>query len=346
MPLLAADIGGTKTWLQIAERPTKETPGAMTVLYQQRYVSGRYDNFETMLGEFLRAAAQAGVPAPTVACIGVAGPVESIRPQCQCARVTNLPWVLDSQILAEKFSLARCRLINDFQAAGYGIDTLDAEDLLVLQEGRPRACGVRAVIGAGTGLGQALLVWTQGQGHDGYYEVLPSEGGHGDFAPAGPLQRELLMFLARSQPRVCVTNVLSGRGLVNVYRFLAHQWPERVSTSLAAALETDDAPAAISVAALASGPAQDTLAGEALDLFIAIYGAQAGNLALTCLATGGVYIAGGIAPRIESRLRQGGFVAAFRDKGPMSALAESFPVTVVLNPQVGLQGAALAATRL
>ncbi|NOX75852.1 MAG: glucokinase [Gammaproteobacteria bacterium] len=345
MPLLAADIGGTKTWLQITERRTKETQGTMAVLYQQRYVSGRYGNFDTLLAEFLRAAAQAGVPAPTVACIGVAGPVGTTGPQHQRARVTNLPWVLDSHVLAEKFSFTQCRLINDFQAAGYGIDTLGSEDILVLQEGQARARGARVVIGAGTGLGQALLVWTP-DGHGGYYDVLPSEGGHGDFAPAGPQQRELLMFLARSQPRVCVEDVLSGRGLVNVYRFLAQQWPERVSVAIATALETDDAPAAISAAALSPESAQDTLASEALDLFIAIYGAQAGNLALTCLATGGVYITGGIAPRIESRLRQGGFIDAFRDKGPMSALVEGFSVSVVLNPQVGLQGAALAATRL
>jgi len=340
--MLCADIGGTKTWLQIARRPA--SAGGPEVVFQRRYVSGRYADFDTLLAEFLDAAAQAGVAAPTVACIGVAGPVDTVGAGHQCARVTNLPWRLDSHALAQRFGLSRCRLINDFQAAGYGLDALGADDRLVLQEGRPVAHGPRVVIGAGTGLGQALLVWTRvGQG-GGYYEVLPSEGGHGDFAPAGPLQRELLGFVAARQPRVCVEDVLSGRGLVNVYRFLADKWPRRASAALAAVLDTDDAPAAISGAALAPEP--DALASDALDLFVAIYGTQAGNLALTCLASGGVYIAGGIAPRIPSRLQAGGFMAAFRDKGPMSALMAGIPVTVVLDAQLGLKGAALAAARL
>jgi glucokinase len=339
MIVLAGDIGGTKTWLQIA----RFDGGARCceVCFEERYESQRYPRFETLLAEFIASAGELAKQIDA-ACIGVAGPVEVLSEGQQRAQVTNLPWHLDTQQLVRDFAIPHFHLLNDFQAAGYGIETLTAADVLVLQAGQPQARAPRVLIGAGTGLGQGVLVWS-GDAQSGHYQVLPSEGGHGDFAPGDAQQRELLQFLAQQQPRVSVEDVLSGRGLVNVYRFLASSHPDEASDSLRQAMSRGDAAAAVSEAALTQG---DVLANRALDLFLRIYGSQAGNLALTCLATGGVYIAGGIAPRLQQRMSQGDFLAAFRHKDPMGTLMERIPVTLVLDTQLGLKGAALVASRL
>jgi glucokinase len=336
--LLAGDIGGTKTWLRLARREDNR----LTVLHERRYPSADYADFDTLLEIFLADAAQAGRVMPEVGCIGVAGPIEDGPGDMTCAKVTNLPWWLDSEALQQRFGLRRLRLINDFQAVGYGIEALGDDELVMLQVGAPRPCAPRVLIGAGTGLGQGILVW-HGSEHDGHYEVLSSEGGHGDFAPGNAEQRELLCYLADRQPRVSVEDVLSGRGLVNVYRYLASRFPDTADEALARAMAAGDAAATVSEAALSGC---DALAGRALDLFVAIYGTQAGNLALTCLASGGVYIAGGVAPRIRACLLAGPFLAAFRDKGPMAPLMKTLPVSLVLNSQVGLKGAARVAGRL
>lgn len=339
MMVLAGDIGGTKTWLQIARFESGAACGE--VCFEQRYDSQRYASFEALLAEFLASAGELAGQIEA-ACIGVAGPVEALADGEQQAQVTNLPWRLDTQRLAAEFSIPRFRLLNDFQAAGYGIETLGANDVLVLQQGQPEERAPRALIGAGTGLGQGFLVWS-GDAQSGHYQVLPSEGGHGDFAPGDAQQRELLQFLAQQQPRVSVEDVLSGRGLVNVYRFLAAAHPDEVSARLQQAMAENDAAAAISDAALQQ---RDALAMRALELFLRIYGSQAGNLALTCLAMGGVYIAGGIAPRLQQLFTQGAFLAAFHHKPPMAALLARMPVMLVLDTQVGLKGAALMASRL
>ena len=304
MIILAGDIGGTKTWLQIADcfsapleknLPVKDN---FTVLFERRYVSAQYADFDTLLEDFLQAAQQENLPPVEQGCIGVAGPVAKSITGNFSANVTNLPWQLDAQQLAARHRLHHLDLINDFQAIAFGLEMLAADEVVLLQKGDVPTGGTTApkiVIGAGTGLGQALLVWS-GEAEDGHYTVVPSEGGHGDFAPGSDEQRELLSFLATQQARVSVEDVLSGRGLVNIYRYLADKYPDGVDEAVNVALANGDAAAAVSEAGLS---ATGSLASHALDLFVAIYGAQAGNFALTCMATGGVYIAGGIAAKIQ-----------------------------------------------
>lgn len=316
--ILAADIGGTKTLLQLSQAGGN----GREVLREQRFDSGAYADFETLLDEFLSAARAEGLVDIAAACIAVAGPVTGAQ-----ANVTNLPWIIRSDVLKQRFSLPRLRLINDFQAVGYGIDALTANDLLVLQTGRVEARAPRAVIGAGTGLGEGILVWQQD-----HYEVLATEGGHVDFAPTDALQREFLAYMSERQPRLSYEQVLSGKGLVSLYRFLVHH---HGATPLTLSLDA----AAVSDAAERG----DALAAQALEMFVRIYGAQAGNLALTCLAAGGVYIAGGIAPRIRERMTDGSFMAAFCDKGAMKSLLVHYPVSLILDTAIGLKGAALAA---
>ena len=341
MNVLAGDIGGTKTWLQIAEYKNNK----LDVLYEQLYVSGDYDDFNIMLTDFFAGVKQAGLTFPTAGCIGVAGAVNETLQGGQTAKITHLPWLLDTQKLGEQFGMTQLRLINDFQAVGYGIETLADDETAVLQTGEKSQQLIpppQVLIGAGTGLGQGILVWA-GDPQQGHYEVLASEGGHVDFAPANAEQRDLLCFLAQKKPHVSVEDVLSGRGLVNIYDFLADQYPEKADNKLTQTMAGVDRAAAISEAALVSN---DPLANQALDLFVSNYGAQAGNLALTCMAMGGVYVAGGVAPKIKSHMLNGLFLSAFHNKGHMSHLMEKIPVKMVLNPQVGLKGAAVVASRL
>ncbi len=346
MPILAGDIGGTKTLLQIADANAQNDPyHTLRVLFERRYCSVEFSTFDALLHDFLTAARQAEVPMPTAACIGVAGPVTVDESGRTIAKVTNLPWVFDEETLSTQFKLHPLRLLNDFQAIGYGLDVLGDEDLVALRIGEAAAGPLpfpRVLIGAGTGLGQGILVW-QGDVSSGYYEVYASEGGHADFAPASREQRELLSFLAEQQTRVSVEDVLSGPGLVNAYQFFADKYPQQANPAFQQIMEEGDAAAVVSDAALS---ARDPLAERALALFIEIYGGQAGNLALTCMAMGGVFIAGGIAPKIQSWMMNGRFLAAFQNKGSMSGLMRKMPVMLVTDPQVGLKGAARVASRL
>lgn len=349
MTILAGDIGGTKTLLQIAtDHPHQSHP---TILFEQRYLSAQFPKFNELLTEFLNAAQQADVPLPTVACIGVAGPVTLDKQGNATAKVTNLPWLLDTNKLSAQFKFTQLRLMNDFQAIGYGLDALLDDELVVLQTGESatqRLPQPRVLIGAGTGLGQGILVWKD-IASGGYYDVLGSEGGHVDFSPASNEQIELLGFLLQqkqlteSAARVSVEDVLSGRGLVNVYQYFAHKYPEQVDSEFTQSMLENDAAEVVSDAALST---KDSLAERALDLFVEIYGGQAGNLALTCLANGGVFVAGGIAPKIQSRMESELFLKAFQKKGPMTEMMKTIPVKLVVNPQVGLKGALLVASRL
>ncbi len=331
MRVLAGDIGGTKTLLEIADVGVS----ACRVLAQGHYPSGEYDGLLPMIREFLGTAGAAAGASLHSACFGVAGPIVDVSTG-QCARLTNLPWDVDTAVLAHGLGITRVRLINDFQAVGYGIEALESGDLAVLQEGSEIAQAPRAVIGAGTGLGVGILVWQ----HD-HYEAIPTEGGHADFAPTNGPQLDLLRSLMDRFGRVSYERLLSGPGLVNIYSFLCAGAGE--AARLQAAIEAQDPAAAI---ALAAQEQRDALAVRALDMFAEIYGAQAGNLALTCLARGGVYIAGGIAPKIIGMLKTSGFLRAFNDKGRMSVVTAAMPVRVVMNPAVGIIGAALAAGRL
>ncbi len=326
--VLAADIGGTHTRLCIAHCER----GATRIVSERTYASAAYSRFADVLRGFLSGAAGNTIAA---ACFAAAGPIRE-TPAGQTVKVTNLPWEIGAAALAREFGLPKVRLVNDFQAIGYGIEELAESDFAVLQPGNPVAHGPRAVIGAGTGLGQAILVW-QGD----RYEVIATEGGHADFGPTDDLQIELVRYLIKECGRASYELILSGPGLARLYAFLRARGSTPESRALAEAIAAGDPAAAITQAALEHN---DALANQALDLFVRIYGAQAGNLALSAGATGGVYLAGGIAPKIIAKLKGGAFLDAFRNKGNMSPYVANIPVRVVMNPRVGLIGAVMAAS--
>ena len=321
--LLAGDIGGTKTLLRLFE-------SGGGVLAERRFDSASFASLSQVVAGFLSDSPSLSIAA---ACFGVAGPVEGGR-----ANITNLPWQIDAASIIAEFHIPQVRLINDFQAVAYGIEALENQDLATLQAGAPQECGVRAVIGAGTGLGEGFMVW-QGS----YYAAFPSEGSHADFAPTDALQIELLRYLAARYGHVSYERLLSGPGLVNIFEFLRDSRSQQATAELQSAMEAGDPAAAISDCAMSG---KDDLAVSALDLFARIYGAEAGNLALKVLARGGVYIAGGIAAQIMGKLEDSEFLRAFADKGRFAGLLGDIPVHVVLNPKVGLMGAARVAERI
>ena len=326
--ILAGDIGATKTVLEIgALRQGRWHPA-----FGRRYLGADYPDFASVLREFLREwKAHHGSPAPIArACFGVAGPVSGNRVQ-----MTNLPWLVDADAVSAAFGIPRVRISNDFAAAASGVDLLQAADLVTLQRGEPVAAAPRVVIGAGTGLGVAYMIWTEAG-----YQAIAGEGGHTGFAPSTPDELELWRDLYARQGRVVDEDVVSGPGLVRIREFLGRHAGE--SAALESTLLGDDAAAAITHAALESG---DPLCSRALDLFVSCYGAVAGDHALAVMARGGVYVAGGIAPKVLPRLVSGGFLAAFNAKGGYSGAARQFPVQVVTNERLGLLGAALLAAR-
>jgi glucokinase len=332
MYVLAGDLGGTKTLLQIAEVQGSR----YRVVREERYVSADFDSLVPMIAAFLDTHNPARTYRIEGACLGVAGPVTEKGPE-QAASLTNLPWKLESAEIARALSLARVRLINDFQAVGYGIAALGEDDIVTLQAGRMQRHAPCVTLGAGTGLGQGVLIW-----RDDYYEALPTEGGHVGFAPADALEMDLLRTLHSRYGRVSCERILSGAGFVSIYRFLRERGEYPESEKVAAAIAAGDPAPAITHAALVD---KDPLAVQTVERFLRIYGAHAGDVALTLLASGGVYIAGGIAAKMITAIRAGGFIRAFNDKGRMSPLVQAMPVHVVMNPQVGVMGAALVASR-
>jgi len=315
MPILAADIGGTTTRLRLVH-------GAET-LDEKDYSSKDYPDLNSILDNFIKANSPVDLQS---ACLAVAGPVRD-----GTARVTNLPWEVHESRISEDFAIPRVRIINDFEAIGYALAILPPDDFYELQAGSPDSVGTRALIGAGTGLGVAIVTRCGER-----WQVLPGEGGHVDFAPRTAAQQALLDYLQQQSARVSVEMLLSGPGLERIYEFICTQNgidPGSVRRTAAS----------ISSTALIG---RDPLAVKTLDLFVEIYGAQAGNLALTSLASGGVFIAGGIAPKILSLLKRGRFIEMFFDKPPMSELLHSMPVRVVLNTRSGLLGAVQVASEM
>lgn len=321
MRILAADIGGTKTLVQLAA----VSGGTVTPLAECRYESVRYPELELIVEDFLAAEGAARIP-PAVACFAVAGPVRSGR-----AKVTNLPWRVDAERLQERLGIGKVLVLNDFQGMAYGLAVLDADGVAELHAGEPVSGGTRALLGAGTGLGQSLLVASGER-----YRVLGTEGGHTDFAPRDDLEIDLLRYLRRRHARVSWEMLLSGRGLVRILEYLREAGHGIPGERLVDAMATGDPAAAISRCALEG---EDPLAEAALQRFVSLYGAQAGNVALGCLPTGGLYIGGGIAPKILPALRDGRFMEAFRSKPPMEAVLDTIPVRVVLDARAGLLGA-------
>lgn len=321
---LAADIGGTKTLFQLTMENDE-------VLLEQEYVSQQFANFHLVLAKFL---SQDEIKNYTIerACFAVAGPVSG-----RDANVTNLPWQLNADELANSFNIDHVHLCNDFEAVAHGIACLTDDEIVTLQQGEVDETLPRAIIGAGTGLGQALLfpIGTN-------WQVVSTEGGHTDFAPTDGLQTLLLEHLIERFGHVSYERVLSGMGLVTIYEFLRAYKQYDENPQLRQAMISDDPAAAISKFANEQG---DPLALESLDLFIQIYGAQAGNLALTVSPRGGLYIAGGIAGKNIERIKQGKFINAFIAKGRMQSLMEKIPVYVITQPKVGLLGARLFARK-
>jgi glucokinase len=335
--LLAGDIGGTKTLLGLfdsaPDRPVSIEVGEFTTL--------DYDDLVPMIREFLKAR---GVEARaiTAASFGVAGAVTD-----QVARLTNVPWLVDAAAISQAGDLRQVTLLNDLEAMAFSVPVLEPKELGVLQHGVAQPAGNACVIAAGTGLGEALL-----HNIDGRFIPGASEGGHADWAARTPREVQMLSTLTSIYGRVSVEHIVSGPGLVNIYQF-THQafgsktllWPSaylpaRTCSSVGTVADPVDLPAAISRSALERRCAPCV---ETLELFVGAYGAEAGNLALRSVATAGVYVGGGIAPKILPALQDGIFLDAFRSKDPMADFVTSFPVAVILNPEAGLLGAAVHA---
>lgn len=317
--ILAGDIGGTKTLLGLFD-PIPARPRAAAV---QSFATLEYPDLPSMIGEFLKRAS--GGADVDRACFGVAGPVIG-----ESAQLTNVPWRVDAPRVARAFSISRVRLLNDLQAMAYSIPVLEDNEVHVLQRGEPLRGGNIALIAAGTGLGEALL-----HSVDGRFVPSASEGGHADFPARTEREIVVLRELTRRYGRVDVERIVSGRGLSNLHR-VTH------TDTCAAGIDPDDleSPAAISTAAL-----DRRCAGcvEAFDIFVEAYGAETGNLALRSVATGGVFVGGGIAPKILPALENGPFLGAFRAKTPLDGMLRSIPVKVILNAETGLLGAAVFA---
>lgn len=318
--LIYGDIGGTKTLLQMAEFEH----GAVHELDMQRYRNSEYASFSDILCDFLDTVKTKHPCQAAAACFAVAGPIADQR-----VNLTNLSWQIDAAEIAHAFSIPRVMLLNDFEAAALAVDLLSPADWVTLQEGYAQAQTMRVILGAGTGMGVAWLVWQKD-----HYQPIPTEAGHIDFAPVNALQLRLLEALQKKFHHVSVEKLLSGAGLTQIFNFLQSNTVE--SHKIASLPLDEDNGAAITTLAIEH---KHPNAIKALEIFTEIYGAFAGNLALTGLCRNGVYIAGGIAPKILKYLQTGNFMRAFCDKGRFSGLLREIPVKVITHPAVSLLGA-------
>jgi len=317
--ILAGDVGGTKVHLALYDF----TDGRLQHTRDEKFPAKEYSGLEEIVKEFL------GSDTVTAACFGVPGPVRDGR-----LRLTNLPWTLDSRELAAGLGVSHVFLINDLEANGYGIAELTSQQIYTLSEGDSNQVGNRALIAAGTGLGEGYLVWN-GRMHVPY----PSEGGHTDYAPRNEDEIDLLRFLKQKyNGRISFERVVSGMGLTNIYEFLRDvrgiEEPVWLAEKIAATADPNSVITEMGLSAKAE------ICAKALDMFISAYGAEAGNLALKVLSVGGLYVGGGIAPRILEKLKDGTFMKAFTDKGRLSQLLINMPVRVILDSRAALLGAA------
>ncbi len=317
--ILAGDVGGTKVHLALYDFSN----GKLTFTREQRYPAKEYAGLEAIVGEFL------GGGKASAACFGVPGPVRNGR-----LRLTNLPWTLDSHELTMTLGIQHVFLINDLEANGYGIAELSADQIYTLSEGDPSQIGNRALIAAGTGLGEGLLTWN-GRSHVPY----PSEGGHADYAPRNEDEIDLLRFLKQKyNGRISWERVVSGMGMTNIYEFLRDvrgmEEPSWLAEQIGAAHDPNSVITEMGLAA------KSEICEKTLDMFVSAYGAEAGNLALKILSVGGLYVGGGIAPRILEKLKDGTFMKAFTDKGRLSQLLINMPVRVILESRAAVLGAA------
>jgi glucokinase len=351
LTVLVGDIGGTKTILRLVSAEVSGTGHAiplLTTLWERTYASKSFSDLVPMVHQFFKEAAESSVriSAADRACFGIAGAIVN-----NASELTNLSWSLSGERLERSLGIPRVTLINDFAAIGYGLAGLQDGQLATLQAGIPDPAAPLAIIGAGTGLGEGFFI----PDPDGTLRAFPSEGGHTDFAPRTGLEFQLLTYLLEKNnlPRVSVERVVSGTGIASIYQYFRDTNPREESDAMAAIYQTwsremgkkektVDLAAEVSKAALAGG---DFLCEQTMNLFISAYGAEAGNLALIILPYGGLYLAGGTAPKIVRMLQQGVFMTAFCSKGRMRPLLEKIPVHVILDPKVALIGAALMAVK-
>ncbi len=321
MQILAGDIGGTNTRLTLYHALSHDR---LEPLREATYPSPAFAGLEAILSQFLEGQAPDRIER---ACFGIAGPVID-----QACDATNLPWQVSAQAIKQQFNFDATWLLNDLEANAWGIEALSDKDLFLLNPGKTRTGGNRSIISAGTGLGEAGIYW------DGsHYRPFPSEGGHADFSPTNLLEYELMEWLAERYGHVSWERVVSGPGLENIYQFLIGYHQTAIPNWLQAEIGQQGVAPAISAAALSS---RDPVCIESLDLFIEFYAREAGNHALKIMSSGGVYLGGGIAPRISPRLKEGTFLQAFFRKGRMQPLMEAMPVNVILNDKAALMGAA------
>ncbi len=319
--ILAGDIGGTNARLALFQHS-----GNWICKKEKKFPSKQYANLEEIIEEFLEGETVFS------ACFGIAGPVRNGK--CQA---TNLPWIVDAASLSRKLNIPTTHLLNDLEANAYGISQLAPEELALIHEGDRNQEGNRALIAAGTGLGEAGLFWN-GKEH------LPfaSEGGHSDFGPRNPLEVELLYYLEKKFGHVSYERVVSGPGLIEIYEFLIATKRGEKAASLQEEMMKRNPSTVISEAGRLG---TDETCVKALDWFLSLYGAESGNLALKYLALGGFYIGGGIAPRLQEKLKTGAFYTSFVDKGRFKKLLSSIPIWVILNDQAALLGAAFVAKK-
>ncbi|HEY7096484.1 MAG TPA: glucokinase [Terriglobales bacterium] len=317
--ILAGDIGGTHSRLAFFD----VSNGDFRLVSASVFASREYSSLDEIVLQYVSSSGMH----PDTACFGIAGPVRNGR-----VEASNLPWVIESQRLADEIKIPSAILINDLEANAWGISTLGPDDVVCLNKVRGNPEGNQAVIAAGTGLGEAGMYWDGSQHH-----IFPSEGGHCDFAPRNDLETDLLRYLRTRFGHVSYERIVSGPGLVNVFHFLRDSGRGVEPSWLTEQMAHSDPAAAISTAAMAG---KCLLCEQALDLFISIYAAEAGNLALKTMAIGGIYIGGGIAPKMVSKLAGPLFMQSFVAKGRLQHLLEAIPVRVIMNDMAALQGAA------
>lgn len=320
--ILAGDVGGTKCNLALFA----EKNGKLEVIFRERFASKEFAQFDFIIKEFTRRAApHLGKEKICAAGFGVAGPVINNR-----IHATNLPWVVDADVLAQEVGVKSIVLVNDLGATGHSLEHLPAEDFCVLNPGTPVPGATRALLAAGTGLGEGILFWEGRR-----YKVVPSEGGHSDYAPHTDQQIELLKFMRNRYPQVSWELILSGRGFRTLHEFIAPGVKHPVFEDP----DADPAPFITKSGLDRTCP----ICVETLDLWTSIYGAEAGNLALKVLALGGVYVAGGIAVKILPKMKDGTFFKSFKDKWQFTSMLSNVPVSIVLNESAPLIGAAYEA---
>jgi glucokinase len=317
--ILAGDIGGTSTRLALYEQKGDQ----LQSVAEKTFPSGNYTGLEQVVDEFLNGQAKT----VSRACFGIAGPVQNGR-----VVTPNLPWVVDAALLSKELGLAAVSLLNDLEANAHGIAALKPADFATLNPGAPNARGNGAVISVGTGLGEAGLFW-DGQTH----RPFACEGGHSDFAPRTPLEAQLLLYLREKHDHVSYERILSGRGLFTVYEFLRFSGHGEPNPEVAREMTQGDPAAVVSRAGLQG---RCKVCVQALDLFASLYGAEAGNLALKIMATGGVFIGGGVAPKIIAKLKEPAFMESFAAKGRLTPLLQAIPVRVIMRDTTALLGAA------